>query len=196
MPLASDAGGEAICGDCLLHPRRFDRAVVPFRYGYPVDHLVRGFKYRGALAYGRVLATLLAQHLAVAADARPELLIPVPLHLDRHRERGFNQSIELARRVGSLLDLRVDENGCRRIRATEDQAQLSARARRKNVRGAFEVARTPGVDHVAIVDDVLTTGSTVTEIARLLRRAGVKTIEVWAVARATPLNANAQPSKT
>lgn len=196
VPLSIAAGGEAICGDCLLHPRHFDRAIVPFRYAYPVDHLVRGFKYRGALAYGRVLATLLAQHLAIVADPRPQLLIPVPLHLARHRERGFNQSTELARRVGSLLDIRVDENASRRIRATEDQTQLSARARRKNVRRAFALAGTPGADHVAIVDDVLTTGSTVAEIARLLRRSGIGTIQVWAVARATALAASAQASKT
>jgi ComF family protein len=133
-----------------------------------------------------VLGTLLALYLRQSPAARPEVIIPMPLHPTRHRERGFNQSTELARPLSALLGIPVDEELCVRRRATEDQTLLPARARRRNVRGAFAVARIADVSHVAILDDVLTTLSTAAELARTLTRAGVSTVEVWAIARALP----------
>lgn len=183
-PLACVGQSALECRRCLARPPLFDRAFAPFRYAYPIDRLIRGFKYQSRLAWGRVLATLLAQHLRAHAARMPEVLIPVPLHPDRHRERGFNQARELARPLSRLLGIAIDDRLCRRVRATHDQTELNARERRKNLRRAFAVMRATNVRHVALIDDVLTTGSTASELARMLKRAGVKVVDVWAVARA------------
>ncbi|HJS21946.1 MAG TPA: ComF family protein [Steroidobacteraceae bacterium] len=186
LPAGTPAG--SLCGDCLRRPPRFARALVPFHYAYPLDRLVKDFKYHGRLAYGRVLGTLCVQHLRAHAGPLPELLVPVPLHPARHRERGFNQSGEIARHVAATLGIALDERLCRRARATVDQTTLSARERRQNLRGAFVLERKPAARHIAILDDVLTTGSTANELARTLLRGGVKQVSVWAVARATPVH--------
>ncbi len=180
--------GDLICGRCLRRAPRFDCAFVPFRYAYPLDQLIRAFKYRGVLSYGRVLGNLLADCLSVRQMPSPELIVPVPLHASRQRERGFNQASELARPISQRLNVPFDERLCRRIRATSDQTELDARARRQNVRRVFEVSTRTRLRHVAVLDDVLTTGSTANEMARVLKRAGVETVEIWAVARAQPVN--------
>ena len=114
----------------------------------------------------------------------PQLLVPVPLGLARYRERGHNQATEIALRVARLTGISLTTQLVERRRETAEQVQLDRKARSKNVRGAFAVVGPLEVRHVAIVDDVLTTGSTANELARVLRRAGAKRIEVWAVARA------------
>ncbi len=173
------------CERCQHLPRVFDRAVSPYIYDYPLDHLIQGFKYGGALPYGRVLGTLLAHHIrAHSQGPLPDALIPVPLHSARHRERGFNQAYELARPLSRLLGIPIADDLCHRRRETADQTELTAAERQKNVRDAFRLLHTPAHRHVALIDDVLTTGSTTNEIARVLRRAGVGRIEVWTVARA------------
>jgi ComF family protein len=184
VSLAGADGIDRHCGRCLARAPPFDRALAPYRYAYPLDHLVRRFKYQNALGCGRVLGTLLARHVAKHASPLPEALIPVPLHRERHRARGFNQAFEIARHLTALLEVGIDDRLCVRVRDTKDQTQLSARERRKNLRKAFEVIRAPPFAHVALVDDVLTTGSTAAELARVLKGAGVKRVEVWAVARA------------
>lgn len=183
-PLAGDDAVARECGRCLARSPVFDRAFVPFRYAYPIDQLVRTFKYQGTLAWGRVLATLLAQHLRASAARVPQTLIPVPLHPERHRERGFNQAEELARPLSRLLGIAIEDRLCERVRDTQNQTELNARQRRKNLRNAFQLTRATDLEHVALIDDVLTTGSTVSELARTLKRAGVKVVDVWAVARA------------
>jgi ComF family protein len=162
----------------------FDRAVAPYLYDYPLDHLIHAFKYGGVLSYGRVLGTLLAHRLRARTDALPQALIPVPLHDTRHRERGFNQAYELSRPLSSLLGIEVDDELCRCKRPTVDQTELTAAERRRNVKNAFKLTRQPEYSHVALVDDVLTSGSTTNEIAGLLKQAGVQRVEVWAIARA------------
>jgi ComF family protein len=186
MPLPAGAPAGSICGACLGRPPRFDTALVPFRYAYPLDHLVKDFKYHGRLACGRVLGTVFARHVQAQGSELPERLVPVPLHAARHRERGFNQSSEIAHHVARALGIALDENLCRRVRATADQATLTAKERRQNLRGAFALERPPHARHIAILDDVLTTGSTVDELARTLKRGGVPRVSVWAVARAIP----------
>jgi ComF family protein len=182
QPLSAPSAAE--CGRCLRRPPRFDTSAIPFRYAYPLDHLVRGLKYRGELACGRVLGDLLGRHvLERRAGSMPELLVPVPLGLARYRERGYNQATELALRVSKLTGVEVATRLVDRKRDTAEQARLDHKARRRNVRGAF-IAAGSCARHVAIVDDVVTTGSTVDELARVLRRAGARRIEVWAVARA------------
>jgi ComF family protein len=166
--------------------------IVPLRFEHPVDEMIRKLKYHGAFEHARVLGTLLAE-AAVARYLKadmPKLLVPVPLHVARLRERGFNQAGALARYAGRMLELPFDSSLMRRVRDSPSQTALDVSARRTNVRGVFAVAgpraqaRLVEIGHVAIVDDVLTTGSTTAELRTVLLAAGVKTVEVWAVARA------------
>jgi ComF family protein len=147
--------------------------------------MVRALKYHSALAYARVLGELLAAHLSDAHRPRlPEVLLPVPLAPRRFRERGYNQAIELGRYLERGLDVPMRADLLVRIRETREQAGLPRRERRKNIRGAFALRQPITVSHVALIDDVITTGSTVNELARLLKANGVERVEVWAVARA------------
>ncbi len=173
-----------LCGDCLVRPHAFDAAFAPFLYQRPVDWLIHRMKYAGEIAAARVLGTLLGQYVRSSHMLHVEALLPVPLHRAREARRGFNQSIEIARYAGRELGLPVAFDACRRTRDTLPQAGLDATARRDNLRGAFAMARPLQFGRVAIVDDVLTTGSTVDELAAVLKRAGAGWVEVWAVARA------------
>ena len=165
-------------------------ALTALRYEHPVDELVRQLKYQGVIAYARVLGVLLAQAAGTRQGPLPRVLIPVPLHGTRWRERGFNQAAAIARHAGQLLGIPVARHAVRRVRDTPSQTALDVVARRRNVNGAFAVAagrqqrRLVAAEHVAIVDDVITTGSTVNEVRAVLRGAGVRQVEVWAVARA------------
>jgi len=145
-------------------------------------------KFHGRLNVARLLGTLMAEHLAttLAAEpqAAPQLLVPVPLHRSRLRERGFNQALELARPIAHRLRIPIDLHSCRRTRATPAQALVAAKARRRNVMGAFRVTQNIPAHHVALVDDVMTTGHTAAALASALRRAGIETVSVWACARA------------
>ena len=145
--------------------------------------MIQGLKYRRELYYGRILGQLLARYVA-HRDTRPELVIPVPLAMARYRERGFNQARELARPLCKSLGLRLRSDLVERRRETREQAGLERQERLKNTRDAFALIAPLPVRHVAIVDDVVTTGSTVNEVAKLLRGAGAEWIEVWAAARA------------
>lgn len=179
IPLESDA---ALCGLCAKRAPPQASAWVPFVYGAPIDTLLTRLKFGGDLAAGRVLAEVaLAQR--AAATPLPDALVPVPLHASRLRERGYNQSLELARAWSRALRVPLVADALVRTRATPPQTGLSALERRRNLRGALAVVA-PLPRRVAIVDDVMTTGTTLRESARALRRAGCKEVEVWAVARA------------
>lgn len=174
-----------LCGHCQRQPPAFDRVIAPFRYAAPLDHLVQRLKFHQDLAMARLLGQLLAEHLARQPGPRPALLLPVPLHRRRLAERGYNQSLEIGRVLRARLDIPLAPALARRVRHTEAQTTLPARGRRGNLRGAFRLAAAgPLPAHVAILDDVLTTGSTAGELARLLRAAGARQVEVWVLARA------------
>jgi len=183
LPLPDAAPEDALCGQCQRASPRFDHGYIPLRYAYPLDHLISNFKFRGKLAEGRLLSGLVGDFLVQQRCELPELIIPVPLHASRLRERGFNQALELARPLAKRFGLPVDSQMVVRNRATSSQMELSKKARRKNVRGAFELTRQLQAQHVAIMDDVVTTGSTVNELAAVLRRGGAGRVDVWAVAR-------------
>jgi ComF family protein len=184
QPLAPASAGPPTCGACLRRRPAFDASRIPFKYGYPVAHLIRDLKYRGRISCGRVLGELVGRCIASTAERLPDLIVPVPLAADRYRRRGYNQAIELGIPIEKVLGVRMRTNLVIRTRETHEQAGLSRRQRRKNVRGAFSVRRALPGDHIAILDDVVTTGSTVNELSKVLRRAGARRIEVWAVARA------------
>jgi len=182
LPLKTPA---PLCGECLDREPPFASAWAPFRYAHPLDLLEARFKFRGDLAAGRVLADLMIERAVDDAPARPDLIVAVPLHVSRLRERGYNQAFELAKPVAGALGVPIARNGLARIRATPAQTGLDAAARRRNLRGAFAVPRGASLPkHIALFDDVVTTGATVRECARVLRRAGVERIDVWALARA------------
>lgn len=173
-----------VCGQCQRKPPAMDRTVAGFHYLPPVDAMVKRLKFNRDLRMARLLGTLMADRLQRQAMELPEIIVPVPLHRRRLRERGFNQALELARPVARRLRLRLDWRHVTRIRATDPQSDLPAKLRSRNVKGAFAVAAEFTARRVAIVDDVMTTGHTVNELATMLRRQGVEDISVWVCARA------------
>lgn len=173
-----------VCGACLKHPPAFDRTRAALIYRFPLDRLIPGLKYRGQLAIAPALADCLAG--ALAQTPRPDILLPMPLHPARLRERGFNHATEIARDVARRLALPVELDGCRRVRDTPPQMALKLEARRRNVRGAFTCSHRIAGRHVALIDDVMTTGTSLDELAATLKRAGAREVSCWVVARALP----------
>ncbi|MEP6510059.1 MAG: ComF family protein [Dokdonella sp.] len=173
------------CGECLKDAPPFAAAWAPFRYAHPLDLLEARFKFRADLAAGRILAQLMIARAAADQPTRPELLIPVPLHRARLRERGYNQALELALPLARALAIPMRHDLLLRNKATPPQTGLDAKARRRNLRGAFTLATDAKLPaHIVIFDDVMTTGTTLRETARVLSRAGVVRVDVWALARA------------
>ncbi|PMQ07530.1 Orotate phosphoribosyltransferase [Dyella sp. AD56] len=173
----------ALCGQCQRRPPPWDTAWVPFRYAWPLDRLESRFKFSANLACGRVLSSLWLRE--PPPTELPVWVVPVPLHIGRLRERGYNQARELARPLAKHLGLTSRFNVLFRQRPTAAQTELGAVARRRNVRGAFITREhTAWPAHVVLLDDVMTTGATLMECARMLKRAGVQRVDVWALARA------------
>jgi len=150
-----------------------------------VDHFIRALKFHQQLGLARLLGEQLARRLAQEAP-RPDLIIPVPLHRARLRERGYNQALEIARPLARALGVPLDFRSLVRIRATAPQTGMTVKARRKNLRAAFALRDAAAVRNlrVALVDDVMTTGSTVQAAAKCLRAAGAREVEIWVIARA------------
>jgi ComF family protein len=180
-PLA--AGWTGPCAHCRAQPPDFDRAFVPFRYRPPVDFLITRLKFGGRLAHARLLGELFAAALAERGDPLPDCIVPVPLHPRRLRERGFNQALELARAAAHRFGIPLWINGLRRVRYTVPQTRLDADRRRTNPLGAFALGTPPPGSRIALMDDVVTTASTVAECARVLRAGGATDIEIWAIGR-------------
>jgi ComF family protein len=172
--LASPAG--AVCGRCLAQPPHYDATVAALAYAFPADVLVHALKFRGELALAPFLAKLMLERIP---RERVDLIVPVPLSVARLRSRGYNQSVEIARHLGGRLEL----DACVRERDAPPQAGLDRQARRRNVRGAFRCTRTFGGERIAVVDDVMTTGATLDELARALKEAGAASVANWVVCR-------------
>ena len=158
-----------------------DEVAAAFAYDFPVDRLLHRFKFGGDLAVGDWLAGRLVKR--VAREARPDVLVVPPLSPARLRERGFNQALEIARRAGLALGVRVDRGGIARVRETSSQTGLDRASRRQNLHGAFRCDRDYRGLRVALVDDVFTTGATAETLAAVLRSAGASQVDVWVVAR-------------
>lgn len=183
--------GGAVCGQCLAHPPRFDRVVAACEYAFPLDRMIQRFKFSNKLAIGPLLASLL--RTAIEHEAAPaDVIVPMPLSSERLRERGFNQALELARLVSRDTGIPVLAQACVRIRHSEAQSDLPLAARIRNVRGAFACVQDFDGQSVAVVDDVLTTGATLNEVASVLRKAGATRIEGWVAAR-TPAAGSSRP---
>lgn len=165
------------------YPPIFCHVLVPFLYAYPVDHFIRSLKFRGERLYARVLGTLLAAAHRESGSTMPQRLVPVPLHPSRYRQRGFNQANEIARFAAAELGVPVDNRCLARVLATQEQSGLALEQRRQNVRDAFRATMRRPIEHVALVDDVLTTGNTAAAAAQALHCTGARRIELWAIAR-------------
>lgn len=183
--LASSAG--AVCGRCLAHPPAYDATAAALAYAFPADVLVQALKFRGELALAPLLGALLAARLE---GARADVVLPVPLTAARLQARGFNQALEIARHVAPAGGARLEPRLAERSRETAPQMDLPLAERAQNVRGAFRCARALEGATVALVDDVMTTGATLHELAATLKRAGAVRVVNWVVAR-TPAPADA-----
>ena len=170
----------SVCPVCLLHPPPWQRMIAPLSFNGHTKNEIHRFKYQHQLQ----VAQMLLHTLHASFDKQDiQVLIPVPLHKSRLLERGYNQSEEITRVLSEYLDIPIDRSCLRRVRATQPQAGLSPGKRRQNIRQAFEYLPQQPYHKVAVVDDVITSGSTMTEICRLLRRKGVQHIQVWSLAR-------------
>ena len=181
---ATPTPNSQVCGACLKHPPAFDRTVAALAYTFPLDRLIPRLKYNGRLAVAPALGGCLAQ--VVASHPQPDRLIAMPLHATRIRERGFNHATEIAREVSKQLGVLLDATSCQRIRDTPPQQGLKHDARRRNVRGAFTCSGKIEGQHIALVDDVMTTGTSLDELAATLKRAGAREVTCWVVARTLP----------
>jgi ComF family protein len=185
LPLPSGTPIGTLCGRCSRQPPPYRQAFAALSYQPPVSQLISGLKFRRQLYLVAPLAWLMIDRLG-RIDPLPDLLIPVPLHPLRLRERGFNQSLELARALASHHNLKLDWRCCHRVRATPAQTGLDEKDRRRNLRAAFQVNGDLRGRHAVILDDVITTGATIRELSRTLLRAGAGRVDVWALARTPP----------
>jgi ComF family protein len=185
LPLPAALPGP-VCTGCLTQPGRFDHCVCALHYTYPVDQLITALKFRKQRSYARVLGELLAiavaEHLQ-STQAVPDFIVPVPLHRRRLFVRGYNQAAEIASFLARDLELSVKDNVIARVRSTASQSGLTQAQRHTNLHRAFRVTSSVIGKRIVLIDDVLTTGATVTELMRTLRRAGAAEVSVWAVAR-------------
>lgn len=185
LPLPSQG---LVCGACLKKPPSFSKVEVPWRYAFPIDSLITRFKHQAKWPLGRLLGELLSHHLRHAFDdglSKPDLLLPVPLADKRQRQRGFNQAGLLAQWLSHPLQIPLQPHWLLRTVDTPAQQQLDAATRKRNLRKAFALAADSQVKglHVALVDDVLTTGATAESLARLLKKAGAARVDVYCLAR-------------
>jgi ComF family protein len=181
LPLPQPA---PLCGRCIRRLPRFERAFAPFTYADPVDRWLGRLKFRDGLACGRLLGDLLAEATAAEFVDGIDALLPVPLHPARLRQRGYNQALELARPLARRWQLPLWPDGLRRQRDTPHQIGLDAKTRRRNLRGAFAADPRVAGRRLLLLDDVITTATTLNEASAELRRAGALEVRVIAVARA------------
>jgi len=169
----------ATCGSCLARAPHFDATVAGFRYGFPLDRLVQALKYQHRLA----LAPWFARALLAGSRPTGELMLALPLSTRRLGERGFNQALEIAKPLARALGLPLPIGDCVRVKDTAPQASLPWQARQKNVRGSFECRQDLAGRSVLVIDDVMTSGATLNEFARVLKQRGAGRVSNWVVAR-------------
>jgi len=179
----SHMGETRICVQCLSEPKLWQTMIAPLSYVLPVSHVIQRLKYNQKL---EVLKSLIELVMPVfqALEQKPQLLIPVPLHQNRYIERGFNQSFEISAMLSKALGIPFSDDLVARIIDTQRQSELSLKQRKENIKNAFFVnTQLSDYEHIAIVDDVITSGSTVHELVKQCLKKGVKRVDVWALAR-------------
>ena len=181
---ALPAPGATLCGRCLQIRPNFDHVIAACSYAFPADAMVQALKYRSELAVASILAHELAA--AVCSEPGPDLVIAMPLSVERLRERGFNQALEIARLLCARTGFALAVDACRRVLDTTPQTSLPWSQRAKNVRRAFVCDADLQGRSVAVVDDVLTTGATLSELAATLKKRGAVSVSAWVFARTLP----------
>lgn len=173
-----------VCGHCLSHPSLFTRTTAAFGYAFPLDKLIQAMKYGEQLALARTFAKKLA--LRIDKSTLPDYVIPMPLHPAKLRQRGFNQSLLIAATIVRELDITLLPNSCQRVRDTPPQSALPIKERNKNVRNAFQCDVDLTGKRIAMVDDVLTSGASLSALAAAIQKQGASEINAWVVARTLP----------
>jgi ComF family protein len=178
---ASRSPSGAVCGQCLKQSPHFDATHAVWTYEFPIDHLIHGLKYAHRISGIRFFAQAIAQHPVTRV---PDLIVPVPLATARLRERGFNQSVEISRRLSKRIGVQLGLSQLRRTVDTSPQAALPWKERAANIRGAFECHADLSGHAILVIDDVMTTGATLNEVARTLKSHGAIWVENLVLARA------------
>ena len=180
---------QLLCGNCLSHQYFYDQVVSPYLYSAELRYLITRLKYHKKIHFAKILAELfIRQNKKNSHFQLPQLIIPMPMHVRRLKERGYNQALEISRFLASYYAIPMDYNSISRSRYTELQAGLAASERQKNVANAFVIKKPLNYQHIAIVDDVMTTGSSANEVAGVLKNSVTKNItlkiDIWTIARA------------
>lgn len=173
------------CGQCLMRPPYFEQTIAAFDYAYPIDRCISHFKYQHQLHLAQPLAHSLIQALSQQMTLLPDVCVAMPLHPKRMAERGFNQSLELAKQLSQHFPLAIS-HACERVIDTPRQVGLPQSKRIRNVRGAFRCDRSLAGKRVAIVDDVMTTGASLNELAKQIKKSGAAHVQCWLIARTQP----------
>lgn len=178
----------SICGHCLNMLPSFDATTALLTYDYPADGLLQHYKYKETLHLANTFATLFVDKKLSnnAANSKVDTIIPMPMHPARLKERGFNQALEIARLISNHMQIRLDYQSCQRTKYTPPQASLPLKERIKNIKGAFSCQQRLHGLNIAIVDDVMTTGASLNELAKTLKQAGAAHVECWVIARTLP----------
>lgn len=186
LPLEPDSGQMIpLCGQCLSHPYYYDQVISPFAYTDDMAYLIKQLKYHQKIHYAPLLAKLfIAQVKTIHNFQQPQIIMPIPMHQKRLKYRGYNQALELARIFSSHYQLPLDYSILIRSRYTHLQVKMTALKRQENVKNAFIIKKEIQYTHIALIDDVMTTGSTVNEVAKVLKNKGVKKVDIWTIARA------------
>lgn len=179
---------QGICGQCLQQPPSYHKIIAPYRYDFPIAQLITKFKYQQQWPMGHLLASLLTGHLQQNYNnnlAKPQYLIPVPQAKQRLRQRGFNQAEMLAKWLGKNLVIPIHYHLLTRVIDTPPQQQLSAKKRLHNLKNVFNINPSINIQglHLAIVDDVVTTGATANTLAKILYKAGATRVDIYTIAR-------------
>ncbi len=176
-----------LCGQCQKRDSYWNEAIIPFLYTDPISSQIHELKYQGKFSAAAALARMLASTVIKRSSALPDMIIPVPLHSRSLKKRGYNQSTLIARSLGKILGIPINEEVVVKSRYTESQTRLDQGARRANIEGAFDVVKYSHGGSIAVVDDVITSGATIREVCKTLRRSGYDQLSIWAVAK-TPID--------
>jgi ComF family protein len=187
-PLPKNPDSLLICGECLTKTPAFDLTIAAIHYHPIIQHMVVSFKFSHAFYYTEFFSSLMTHTIRQKISKKqldlPEYIIPMPLHKKRLRKRGFNQSLEIAKYFSKALACPIDHALVKRNRSTKPQVGLSKSERQKNLKHAFSV-NPNDYSHIAIFDDVMTTGASANALAKALKDSGIKRVDVWCLARAT-----------
>ena len=192
-------GDVALCNSCrerlptlssapfeLQSRNQWDKIIIPYRYSEPLAPLIQQLKFDHKLNYARLFGSLMMEQLQKDMTAPPDLILPIPLHPRRLRQRGFNQALEIIRNPAKELGIPLDITSCLRRKHTEPQLSLNAAKRRHNLEDAFHITTPLNGATVAIFDDVITTGSTMRAVTHALKSGGAGKIQIWALAYTPP----------